>query len=105
MVHLLRWRRRMKNLAEFLAARRFHDSEQPVLPEAGNCINCGADLAESQLYREYRICERCRYHYSVGAHRRVELLVDPGSWVEYGLLADHMDAGLGDRFLAGDHAD
>ena len=42
----------MKNLAEFLAARRFHDSEQPVLPEAGNCINCGADLAESQLYRE-----------------------------------------------------
>ena len=72
----------MKNLAEFLAARRFHDSEQPVLPEAGNCINCGADLAESQLYREYRICERCRYHYSVGAHRRVELLVDPGSFRE-----------------------
>ena len=28
----------------------------------------------------------------------------PGSWVEYGLLADHMDAGLGDRYLAADGA-
>src|SRR6185503_6040273 len=35
---------------------------------------------------------------------RLELLVDPGSWVEYGLLADHMDAGLGDRYLAADGA-
>ena len=23
---------------------------------------------------------------------RLDLLVDPGTWVEYGLLADHMDA-------------
>src|SRR6476661_7825764 len=35
---------------------------------------------------------------------RLELLVDPGTWVEYGLLADHMDAGLGDRYLAADGA-
>jgi acetyl-CoA carboxylase carboxyltransferase component len=35
---------------------------------------------------------------------RLELLLDPGTWVEYGLLADHMDAGLGDRYLAADGA-
>ncbi len=35
---------------------------------------------------------------------RLDLLVDPGTWVEYGLLADHMDAGLGDRTLAADGA-
>ena len=35
---------------------------------------------------------------------RLDLLLDPGSWVEYGLLADHMDAGLGDRYLAADGA-
>jgi len=35
---------------------------------------------------------------------RLELLLDPGTWVEYGLLADHMDAGLGDRHLAADGA-
>jgi acetyl-CoA carboxylase carboxyltransferase component len=35
---------------------------------------------------------------------RLELLLDPGTWVEYGLLADHMDAGIGDRYLAADGA-
>jgi methylmalonyl-CoA decarboxylase subunit alpha len=35
---------------------------------------------------------------------RLELLLDPGTWVEYGLLADHMDTGLGDRYLAADGA-
>ncbi len=34
---------------------------------------------------------------------RLELLLDAGTWVEYGLLADHMDAGL-DRYLAADGA-
>src|SRR5262245_26284037 len=35
---------------------------------------------------------------------RLDLLLDPGTWVEYGILADHMDAGLGDRYLAADGA-
>ncbi len=35
---------------------------------------------------------------------RLEHLLDDGSFVEYGLLADHMDAGLGDRYLAADGA-
>ena len=35
---------------------------------------------------------------------RLDLLLDADSWVEYGLLADHMDAGLGDRYLAADGA-
>jgi acetyl-CoA carboxylase carboxyltransferase component len=35
---------------------------------------------------------------------RLDLLLDAGTWVEYGLLADHMDAGLGDRYLAADGA-
>ncbi len=72
----------MKNLAEFLAARRYHDSEQAHSPEAGTCINCDADLADSALYHDYRICEKCRFHYSLGAHRRIELLLDPGSFRE-----------------------
>jgi acetyl-CoA carboxylase carboxyltransferase component len=35
---------------------------------------------------------------------RLDLLLDPGTWVEHGLLADHMDTGLGDRYLAADGA-
>jgi acetyl-CoA carboxylase carboxyltransferase component len=33
---------------------------------------------------------------------RLDLLCDPGSFVEMGLLADHMDPSLGDRHLAAD---
>ncbi|MGQ0825332.1 MAG: acyl-CoA carboxylase subunit beta [Actinomycetota bacterium] len=33
---------------------------------------------------------------------RLDRLLDAGTWVEYGMLADHMDRGLGDRFLAAD---
>ncbi|MHB8574528.1 MAG: carboxyl transferase domain-containing protein [Dehalococcoidia bacterium] len=72
----------MKNLAEFLAARRLHDDEQAELPESGACINCGVGLQESELYRSFGVCNNCRFHYSVGAHRRIDLLVDPGSFRE-----------------------
>jgi acetyl-CoA carboxylase carboxyltransferase component len=33
---------------------------------------------------------------------RLDLFVDTGTFVEYGLLADHMSPGLGDRYLAAD---
>ena len=33
---------------------------------------------------------------------RLDLLLDPGSFVEYGLLADHMDPALATRYLAAD---
>ncbi len=72
----------MKNLAEFVASRRLQDVEQVELPDSGLCINCGADLSESQTYRDLRVCQRCRYHYSLGAHRRIELLADAGSFHE-----------------------
>ncbi len=72
----------MKNLAEFLAARRLQDTERAELPDAGACLNCGADLAEAPLYLAVRVCPNCRFHYSLGAHRRIELLADPGSFRE-----------------------
>jgi len=72
----------MKSISEFLAARRLHDSEQAELPESGACINCGADLSGSQLYHDFRVCDRCRFHYTLGAHRRIEMLVDRGSFRE-----------------------
>src|SRR5256886_4341452 len=49
--------------------------------------------------------ERVERQHSLGkltVRERLDLLLDPGTWVEYALLADHMDAGLGDRYLAAD---
>jgi acetyl-CoA carboxylase carboxyltransferase component len=48
--------------------------------------------------------ERQRSLGKLTVRERLDLLLDPGTWVEYGLLADHMDAGLGDRYLAADGA-
>jgi acetyl-CoA carboxylase carboxyltransferase component len=49
--------------------------------------------------------ERVERQHGLGkltVRERLDILVDPGTWVEYGLLADHMDTGLGDRHLAAD---
>ena len=35
---------------------------------------------------------------------RLDLLIDPGTWVEYGMLADSMDAAYEGRYLAADGA-
>jgi acetyl-CoA carboxylase carboxyltransferase component len=49
-----------------------------------------------------KFVERQRSLGKLLVRERLELLLDPGTWVEYGMLADHMDAGLGDRYLAAD---
>ncbi len=46
--------------------------------------------------------ERQRSLGKLPVRERLALLLDAGSFVEYGMLADHMDAGLGDRYLAAD---
>ena len=43
---------------------------------------CAADLSESSLYAQYRICHACRFHYSMTARERVQSLADPGSFRE-----------------------
>jgi acetyl-CoA carboxylase carboxyltransferase component len=51
--------------------------------------------------------DRIERQHSLGkltVRERLDLLLDAGTWVEYGMLADHMDAGLGDRYLAADGA-
>jgi acetyl-CoA carboxylase carboxyltransferase component len=40
----------------------------------------------------------------LSVRERLDLLLDPGTWVEFGMLADSMDAAYADRFLAADGA-
>jgi acetyl-CoA carboxylase carboxyltransferase component len=48
--------------------------------------------------------ERQRSLGKLTVRERLDLLLDHDTWVEYGMLADHMDPGLGDRYLAADGA-
>ncbi len=46
------------------------------------CPRCGAEQTESSAYRRYRVCERCSHHFPFSARRRLELLLDEGSFRE-----------------------
>ncbi len=51
--------------------------------------------------------DRVERQHSLGklsVRERLDLLLDPGTWVELGILADSMDAAYADRFLAADGA-
>src|SRR3954447_22996608 len=83
--------------------------ERPVVADARNDWGpLGADRAR----RKERalgmggpdFVERQRSLGKLTVRERLDLLLDPGTWVEYGMLADHMDARLGDRYLAADGA-
>lgn len=47
------------------------------------CLYCGDHIADSPLYKQFRICPSCRFHYSMTARERVHLLTDRRSFKEY----------------------
>ena len=47
-----------------------------------HCLVCEENVGESPSYMHYRVCPTCRFHYSLTARERIELLVDRGSFRE-----------------------
>ena len=43
---------------------------------------CDSPLADTELYRLYRICATCRFHYTLTARERINLLADTGTFRE-----------------------
>jgi acetyl-CoA carboxylase carboxyltransferase component len=86
-------------------------AEQAKATGGGNVHDWGPLVTDLAARRERALgmggeqfVERQRSLGKLTVRERLELLLDPGSWVEYGMLADHMDPGLGDRYLAADGA-
>src|SRR3954453_14101526 len=46
------------------------------------CPGCGEVVHEIELLQNQRVCPRCDYHFSQTAKERIEMLVDPDSFVE-----------------------
>src|SRR5215207_7204951 len=46
------------------------------------CRRCGADLSASSTWDRLRVCSVCRYHGTLSARRRLDLLLDEGSFRE-----------------------
>src|ERR1700677_1542845 len=62
---------------------------EPVAPKGGipeglwmRCPECGKMLFRKVVEEGLDVCPECQYHFRVSARRRVEQLVDPGSFEE-----------------------
>ncbi len=51
---------------------------------AVKCPNCKELLVNKDLDKNLRVCQKCGYHFRLSAKERLELLLDPGSFEEFG---------------------
>ena len=75
----------MRNLSDLLVhlLRRGTTLDRSYLSVArDHCLVCEEAIGETFLYVNYRICPECRFHYSVTARERIDLLADEGSFKE-----------------------
>ncbi len=46
------------------------------------CLLCEEPISESHTYLTYRVCPFCRFHYTLSARERIDLLADKGTFKE-----------------------
>ncbi len=60
--------------------------EQPTKNEAPShwvkCKKCNSLMYYKEVDNNQNVCPKCEYHFRIGQQRRIELLVDEGSFVE-----------------------
>ena len=75
----------MRNLANFLVHlfNRDGETERSYLSVVHDrCLFCEEPISDSPSYLTYRVCPFCRFHYTVTARERIELLVDKETFRE-----------------------
>ena len=75
----------MRNLANFLVHlfNREGDADRTYLSVLHDrCLFCEERINDSPSYLTYRVCPFCRFHYTVTARQRIELLADRGTFKE-----------------------
>ena len=75
----------MRNLANFLVHlfNRDGEIERTYLSVVHDrCLFCEEPISDSPSYLTYRVCPFCRFHYTVTARERIELLVDKETFRE-----------------------
>ena len=76
----------MRNLANFLVHlfNRDGESDRTYLSVIHDrCLFCEEPISDSPSYLTYRVCPFCRFHYTVNARQRIELLADKGTFKEF----------------------
>ncbi len=47
------------------------------------CKSCNEMIYRKVVERNLQVCPKCNYHFQIPARKRIEWLVDPGSFIEY----------------------
>ncbi|KOR28445.1 hypothetical protein TI04_10975 [Achromatium sp. WMS2] len=63
---------------------RINPNTKRTVPEGlwAKCLDCNAILYKVDLERNLDVCPKCGYHAQMSARRRIEVFIDPESWVE-----------------------
>jgi len=75
----------LRNLANFLVHLFSRDGEADrtyLSVVHDRCLFCEEPISDSPSYLTYRVCPFCRFHYTVTARQRIELLADKGTFKE-----------------------
>ena len=75
----------MRNLAEFLVHLFSRDGDLGRVYLSAvheRCLLCEEPISESNTYLTYRVCPFCRFHYTLSARERIDLLADKGTFKE-----------------------
>jgi acetyl-CoA carboxylase carboxyl transferase subunit beta len=61
------------------------DEKKVRVPEGlwTKCQNCRETLYSKDLEKNYNVCPKCNHHFRISAGKRVDLLLDEGSFVEF----------------------
>ena len=61
------------------------EEEKPNIPSGmwSKCEKCGKILYTEDLKENFNVCPSCGYHFKLGAHERINYLVDENSFVEF----------------------
>jgi len=75
----------LRNLANFLVHlfNRDGEADRTYLSVIHDrCLFCEEPISDSPSYLTYRVCPFCRFHYTVTARQRIDLLADQGTFKE-----------------------
>lgn len=75
----------MRNLANLLVHLFGRDGDLSRIYLSAvhdRCLLCEEPISQSEAYLTYRVCPYCRFHYTLSARQRIELLADRRSFKE-----------------------
>ncbi len=77
----------LKNLFSKISFDRDDSKEQPTKKDAPThwikCPECAALMFFKEVENQNNICPKCNFHMRIGAKRRIEILADADSFVEF----------------------